>query len=191
MRAFLRVPPLLALAGLVWLAGCAAPKVAPPKVPQPVPPASGATVVPPPVAPATTTAAPWNERLEAVASRLRGSIAGNGVEVSQTTDQRLWVSLPAETAFAPGRSALTPAAGGWLDQVAASLKTLPRAQVQIVGPADPRGGGALAVDRAASARDWMVMRGVPAARMAVSGPAAKPKDATAVPARLEILVGER
>ena len=93
MRAFLRVPPLLALAGLVW--NCAGLLRAEGRAAEGA--AAGAARIgchggSPPVAPATTTAAPWNERLEAVASRLRGSIAGNGVEVSQTTDQRLWVS---------------------------------------------------------------------------------------------------
>ena len=87
---------------------------------------------------------------------------------------------------------VTPAAGAWLDKVAAALRGLPRAELQIVGPTDARGAGgqALAVDRAASARDWMVVRGVAPRRMAVSG--ADPRGrAPAVDGRLHILVGER
>ncbi|MCW5639690.1 MAG: hypothetical protein KIT28_12075, partial [Rubrivivax sp.] len=59
-------------------------------------------------------------------------------------------------------------------------------------PTDARGAGgqALALDRAASARDWMVVRGVAPRRMAVSG--ADPRGrAPAVDGRLHILVGER
>lgn len=157
-------------------------------------PQAPAPVVPPPVGAAPLPAAPsgawvWTPQLESAGARLRASLFGSGADVSQTSDQRLWISLPADDSFAAGRSALTPAAGGWLDKVAATLRTLPRAEVQIVGPPDRRGGAALALDRAASARDWMVMRGVPARRMAVSGQA--PRGRHPGEGRLEILVGER
>ena len=125
-------------------------------------------------------------------AKLRSALAGSGAEVSQTPDQRLWIALPGEAVFPAGRSAVTPAAGAWLDKIAAALRGLPRAELQIVGPTDARGAGgqALALDRAASARDWMVVRGVAAQRMAVSG--ADPRGrAPAVDGRLHILAGER
>jgi outer membrane protein OmpA-like peptidoglycan-associated protein len=165
------------------LAACALPQSAPPPVPPPV------SAAPLPVAP--TSAWAWSPQLESAGARLRSALWGSGAEVSRTSDQRLWIALPGEASFPAGRSAVSPAAGAWLDQVAASLRSLPRAEVQIVGPADKHGGGqTLAVDRAASARDWMVMRGVAARRMAVSGavPAGR---GTAVDGRLHILVGER
>jgi outer membrane protein OmpA-like peptidoglycan-associated protein len=165
----------------VLLGGCALPKVAPPAVPAPV------SAAPLPASPSGAWV--WSPQIESAGSRLRSALSGSGADVSQTSDQRLWISLPADTAFPAGRSALTPAAGGWLDQVAASLRALPRAEVQIVGPVDAKGGVALAVDRAASARDWMVMRGVPARRMAVSGQA--PRGRNSGEGRLDILVGER
>jgi len=93
---------------------------------------------------------------------------------------------------AKGSSNQSSAAGAWLDQVALALRDVPRAEVQIVGQPDARGAGgtALALDRAASARDWMVMRGVPARRVAVSGQA--PRGAKqAASNRLDILIGER
>lgn len=171
------------LGAALGLGGCALPKVAPPAVPPPV------SAAPLPTAPSGSGAWVWSPQIESAGSRLRSALFGSGADVSQTSDQRLWISLPAETSFAPGRSAVTPVAGAWLDQVAASLRSLPRAEVQIVGPVDAKGGAALAVDRAASARDWMVMRGVPARRMAVSGQA--PRGRNPGEGRLDILVGER
>lgn len=166
------------------LAGCAMPVVAPPPVPPPV------TAAPLPAPASASGAWAWTGGMDAAASRLRISLVGSGVDLVQTTDQRLWLSAPAEDSFAAGRSALTPAAGSWLDRVAAALRDLPNARVQIVGPPDARGGAALALDRAASARDWLVMRGVPARRFAVSAQAPRGKKADA-DSRLDILIGER
>lgn len=155
-----------------------------------------APTVPPPVAAAPLPDAPsgawaWTPDIDAAASRLRVSLLGSGVELSRTSDQRLWLSAPVEDSFAPRRPALTPGAGSWLDRVAAALRELPRAQVQIVGRPDAGGGGAaLALDRAASTRDWLVMRGVPARRFAVSAQAPRGAQASAG-MRLDILIGER
>lgn len=188
-----------AAAVVLVLAGCAAPPpVPPPHVPPPVSaapmpaPPTGAVPAPAGGAPAASGSPwAWSPRMDAAAQRLRDVLSGSGVEVAQTTDQRLWLSLPGAETFPLGRSALTRPAGAWLDQVAAALRTLPQAEVQIVGQPDAtRGGSALAVDRAASARDWMVMRGVPARRVAVSGQAPKGKTAVAEN-RLDILIGER
>ena len=129
--------------------------------------------------------------MDDAAGRLRSALRGSTVDVVQTTDQRLWLSLPGDEAFPAGRSAVTPAARGWLDEVALALRNAPRAEAQIVGAPDAKGGGStLALDRAASARDWMVMRGVAARRVAVS--AQLPRGAKGAAAnRLEILIGER
>ncbi len=174
--------PALALA--LAMAGCALPQRDAPPLPPPV------SAAPLPAASSGTWVA--SPALESAGSRLRGALRGSGAEVSQTRDQRLWIAFPAEAAFPAGRSALTPTAGAALDQVAAALRSLPRAEVQIVGPADPRGAGgaALAVDRAASARDWMVMRGVAARRMTVSGQDPRGLGPTG-DGRLHLLVGER
>jgi outer membrane protein OmpA-like peptidoglycan-associated protein len=169
------------------LSGCAAPPpVAPPSVPPPV------TAAPLPSTPSSTAGWVWSPRMDDAAQRLRGGLTGSGIEIAQTTDQRLWVSLPSAEAFPLGRSALTRPAGAWLDQVAQALRGVPQAEVQIVGQPDARqaGGSALALDRAASARDWMVMRGVPARRVTVSGQTAKSRTPDAE-SRLDILIGER
>lgn len=177
------------------LAGCAAPPpVAPPTTP---------TVTNTPAPPTDAVGAPiratrgyvWSPQMDDTARRLRGNLSG-GASVAQTTDQRLWISLPTAEAFAAGRSALTPSGSAWLDRVALALRENRRAEIQIVGSSDPalRGNAAetLAMDRAASARDWMVARGIAAPRMSVAGVAARA--AAAPPAeggRLDILIGER
>ncbi len=190
-----RLRLVTAAAAALWLAGCATPLVPPPAVPPPT--------VPPPVAPAPlpqgTAPVPvapggwfWSKEMDDAAARLRAALRGSGVDVAQTTDQRLWLSVAVDDAFPAGRSALKAPAGAWLDEVALALRGLPRAEVQIVGQSDAKGGGgvALALDRAASARDWMVMRGVAARRVAVSGKA--PRTAAAGGSnRIDILIGER
>lgn len=191
MTRSLTLRPALAgcgLAAALWLSGCAAP--------APVPPPS----VPPPVsaAPAPAASAPsaggwaWSSRLDAAAQRLRDQLDG-GAEVAQTTDQRLWISLPNAAAFPPGRAAVSKPAGAWLDRVANALRSLPQAEIQIVGQPDGQStNSALALDRAQSARDWMVMRGVPARRVAVSAQTTRGKaKASAESNRLDILIGER
>ncbi len=177
-------PKACTLAIVLALAGCALPQRDAPPLPPPV------SAAPLPTAPGTGWVA--SSALESAGSRLRSALRGSGAEVAQTRDQRLWIAFPADATFPAGRSALTPAAGAALDQVAATLRGLPRAEVQIVGPTDPRGAGgmALAVDRAASARDWLVMRGVAARRMTVSGQDPRGLGPTAE-GRLHLLVGER
>ena len=183
---------LASTAAALWLVGCAAPPVVAPPPPATI----EAPTVAPGSPPARTGAAAyvWSDKLAASAQRLRGGLQGNNVAVSQTTDLRLWVSLPADVAFAAGRAAVKPPATGWLDQVAVALREVPRAEVQIVSDADAAGNDnsarALALERAASARDWLVGRGVAAQRIGVAGRNAR----TPVPAdqrRLDILIGER
>jgi outer membrane protein OmpA-like peptidoglycan-associated protein len=176
---------------VLLLAGCAMPVVAPPAVPAPVPPAQQATPAPAPLTPPAAAGAwTWSPEMDSAAARLRSALGGD-VDVVQTTDQRLWLSLPGDETFPAGRSAVTPAGRAWLDEVALALRNVPRAEAQIVGAPDAkRGGASLALDRAASARDWMVARGVAARRVAVSGQAPK-SGKTVLPNRLEILIGER
>lgn len=178
------LPQASTLACALALAGCALPQREAPALPPPV------SAAPLPAA----AGGSWvsSAALESAGSRLRGVLRGSGAEVSQTRDQRLWIAFPADTTFPSGRSALTPAAGASLDQVASVLRGLPRTEVQIVGPTDPRGAGgpALAVDRAASARDWLVMRGVAPRRMTLSGQDLRGPGAAA-DGRLHLLVGER
>ena len=188
MRVVRLFSSLLFLASAAWLIGCSSPKPAPQATPAGVWPQEGGR--PGPVRDGSVYA--WSPKMGGTSQRLRGALFGSGVDVSQTTDQRLWLSLPVEAVFPKGRSAVVPGTAGNLDKVAQALRDNSRAQVQIVGDADPGASGqaALALDRAASARDWIVSRGVPASRIVVASRNARPATATET-RRLDILIGER
>ena len=183
---------------VLWLGACStpAPKPAPRATPYVVQDAAA-----PPAAPASAgTARPtngiyaWSPAMDDTSQRLQGALRGSDVALSQTTDQRLWLSLPIDAAFAKGRSAVKPGAAASLDQVALVLRSNARAQVQIVGDPDTlaagAGGSALALDRAASARDWIVARGIVASRIMVASRTARTGPPADAP-RLDILIGER
>lgn len=182
----------IALACMVWLCGCASPPV-----PVVEPPAAVALEQPTAAvaAPRPASAFSWSHHMAAAASKLRDELSGAGVAVTQATDQRLWVSLPSETVFAPGRSAVKPPATAWLDRIALTLREQPRAEAQILGEPDPRSrddaaSRMLALDRAASARDWMVARGISAQRVSVAGRRTASQGPAEQP-RLDIFIGER
>ena len=132
--------------------------------------------------------------MDDTSQRLRTALQGSDVTITQTTDQRIWLSLPVEAAFPKGRSAVTTGAAASLDQIALALRSNARAQIQIVSDADAKDTGptseALALDRAASARDWIVGRGILASRVVVARRDARPP-AQPDAHRLDILIGER
>lgn len=179
---------LVALTTAAWLVGCSSPKPAPQATPAGVWPQEGGR--PGPVRDGSAYA--WTPKMDDTSQRLRSALFGSGADVSQTTDQRLWLSLPVDAVFSKGRSAVAPSGGGNLDKVAQALRDNSRAQVQIVGDADPgaSANAALALDRAASARDWIVSRGVPASRIVVASRNTRPGPA-GDSRRLDILIGER
>ena len=199
MRAMLRPVsssthrPLARLgAAVLWLGGCASTPVPvvepPPAVPVERPTASVG-------APRPHSAYVWSERLANAARKLRDELQPAGVNVAQSADQRLWLSLPSDVVFATGRSAVKAPATPWLDRIAAVLREQPKAEVQILGEPDPRSrddtaSRVLALDRAASARDWIVARGVSAQRVSVAGRRAG-NPAASDDRRLDIFVGER
>ena len=168
-----RPTPLLWGAVLAALAACSTPPVAPlpaPEIPLERP---TATIDAPPAAPAIS-AYVWSDAMATVARKLRVELPSDVANIVRSVDQRVWISFPAEAVFAAGRSALLPRATPWLDRIASLARELPQTELQILGQADPnsrdaRTANAQALDRAASARDWMVARGVAARRIAVAG----------------------
>jgi outer membrane protein OmpA-like peptidoglycan-associated protein len=150
-------------------------------------------------APATGFA--WSPAMASSFDKLGTALRGSGATVAKTTDQRLWITLPGDLAFEPNRSALKPEARALLDKVVVSLRGLDTAQFRVVGHTDAKGSpaanDALSLDRAASTRDWLVARGMPAPRIAVAGrgsrePVAGNDDEAdrARNRRVEILVGD-
>lgn len=179
---------------LILFGACSAPPVAPPdplpKVPMAQPSATpGASSTP------AASAYLWTEAMAVVARKLRVELPSGIAHITLSDDQRVWLSFPADALFAPGRSALLPSATPWLDRIAMRLRELPRAELQIVGEPDSnsrdaRAADAQALDRAASARDWMVARGIAARRIAIAaGPLPAPP--AREPRRIVILIGER
>jgi outer membrane protein OmpA-like peptidoglycan-associated protein len=177
---------------LALVAGCATPPVPVVEVPLPVPLERPIASVP---APRANSVFVWSDRLATAARKLRDDLQPAGVAVAQSADQRLWVSIPSEAVFAAGRSAVKSPAAPWLDRIAMTLREQPRAEVEILGEPDARSrddvaSRVLALDRAASARDWIVARGVSAQRVSVAG-RRQVNQAPAEDRRLDIFVGER
>jgi outer membrane protein OmpA-like peptidoglycan-associated protein len=123
-------------------------------------------------------------QLEEMAHAMDEDLRGTPVEVSRTEPNVLRVAVPANYCFDAGRSAVKQPLAAVLDRVAAQLKLKATLQVVVVGPSDAGDNNALrALDRAAAARDYLIARGVPAARFAVLNQAS--------PAGLEIRVAAR
>lgn len=184
-----RWPVVVVVTGLF---GCASPPVPVAAPPAAVPLERPTATV---TAPRSHSAFVWSDRLATAARKLRDDLQAPGVNVAQSPDQRLWISLPADALFAAGRSAVKPPATPWLDRIALTLREQPRAEVQILGEPDSQSrddvaSRVLALDRAASARDWIVARGVSAQRVSVAGRRTSAQ-APADERRLDIFVGER
>lgn len=186
---------------LLWLAACTAPPLAPPgpapiAMPESAHAAPGTAPASPAAAAAPSSAYLWSDPLAAVARKLRSELPADRASVTQSPDQRVWISLPVDAMFPGGRSGLLPQATPWLDKIAAAARDMPRSELQVLGDGDLQGretraSAALALDRAASARDWMVARGVAARRIAVGARAAAPGSPARDTQRLDILIGER
>ncbi len=194
-------PASLGVAVLALLSACAS---APPKVvPAPAPAVAVPGSAPGPVygdsKPGTRA---WSPQMEEAESQLRSALQGSGATVSKTTDERIWITLPGDLAFEPNRVKLKPVATGLLDKIVVALRGFPTADLRIVGHTDSKGAvaanDALSLDRAASARDWLVARGMSPVRFAVAGrgsrdPLASNDDEAgrASNRRVEILIGEK
>lgn len=114
--------------------------------------------------------------------RLRSQLAGTPVAIDVDRDGRLHLEVPLRHSFDPGRSAVKPPLAAVLERMAAGLKPQ-TTLLRVSAPTDPRGSELLAIDRAASVRDYLVARGVAVARFAA--PARGDRDA------VEIVVSER
>jgi outer membrane protein OmpA-like peptidoglycan-associated protein len=193
----LALPAAVAAALLV---ACGAPPVKPLPAPGPAVPGSA----PGPVydQAASGAARSWSPQMETVEKQLASSLSGTPMVLARTTDERLWLTLPGDVAFEPNRSALKPVATGLLDKVAAVLRGQPQLELRIVGHTDSKGSAAgndaLSLDRAASARDWLVARGLSPVKIGVAGrgsrdPVGSNDDEAgrAANRRVEILIGER
>ena len=152
--------PAIPVLALVLLAGCAtrAPVSTPPSAPP-----SG-TQVP---APARPPAPP--PTLASEQQRLAALFEGTPVVFTMQDDGSLRVEVPLRYSFDAGSSTVKPPLAAVLDRLATSQRRA-SSRVLVVAPGDKRGKGiTLGNDRAVSARDYLVGRGIAATRFAVSG----------------------
>ncbi len=115
----------------------------------------------------------WSRQMEEKKRQMEKATAGTGTVVTQTADNQLKLSIPNDISFATGRHDIQPRLVPILDQFAQGLNQQPSMEVRIVGHTDNTGSDAvnnpLSVNRAQSARDHLVSRGVAASRISIDG----------------------
>ena len=115
----------------------------------------------------------WSKNMEEKRQAMEKATAGTGVVVTQTPDNQLKLSIPNDISFDTGRAVIKPNLRPILDQFAQGLSQQQSMEVRIVGHTDSTGSDAinnpLSVNRAQSARDYLVSRGVSTSRIAIDG----------------------
>lgn len=115
----------------------------------------------------------WTKQMQDKKAAMEKATAGTGVAVTQTPDNQLKLNIPSDISFDTGKSEIKANMRPILDQFAQGLGGQPNTEVKIIGHTDSTGTDAinnpLSVNRAASARDYLVSRGVNAARIAIDG----------------------
>lgn len=115
----------------------------------------------------------WSRQMEDKKRQMERATAGTGAVVTQTTDNQLKLSIPNDISFATGKHDIQPRLMPILDQFAQGLNQQPSMEVRIVGHTDNTGTDAinnpLSVNRAQSARDYLVSRGVATQRISIDG----------------------
>lgn len=115
----------------------------------------------------------WSQKMQEQKAAMEQATAGTGVGVTQTADNRLKLDIPADISFDVGRSAIKSNLAGVLNQFANTLNANQVTTVAIVGHTDSTGSDAvnnpLSLDRANSARDYLIARGVAVNRFSTEG----------------------
>ncbi len=115
----------------------------------------------------------WSQRMQEQKAAMEQATAGTGVGVTQTADNRLKLDIPSDISFDVGRSAVKSNFAGVLNQFATTLNSNPSTLITIVGHTDNTGSDAinnpLSLDRAHSARDYLIARGVAVSRFTTEG----------------------
>jgi outer membrane protein OmpA-like peptidoglycan-associated protein len=119
----------------------------------------------------------WSRHMEQQRQAMEQATRGTGVQVSQTSDNRLKLDIPSDVSFDTNRSDIKSNFRPILDRFAQTLNENPATNVTIIGHTDNTGGDAinqpLSLDRAAHTRDYLTARGVNPARVTVEGRAAR------------------
>lgn len=143
----------------------------------------------------------WSQRMEQQKQQMEQATRGTGIDVVKTADNRLKVNIPSDAGFDSGRADIKSNLAPVLDSFANGLRQNPNARVTIIGHTDSTGSDSinnpLSVNRAASTRDYVVARGVPAGVFAIDGRGSREPVASndslagrAMNRRVEIFVAE-
>ena len=143
----------------------------------------------------------WSKNMQAQKQEMEQATKGTGIEVSRTADNQLKLEIPSDVSFDVGKADIKPKMRPVLDKFAQSLNTYPGTTVHIVGHTDSTGSDAinnpLSVDRAASAREYIVQHGVEGRRVSIDGRGSREPIADngtakgrAMNRRVDIFVGE-
>ena len=115
----------------------------------------------------------WSTRMENQKRTMEQATQGTGVQVTQTSDNRLKLEIPSDISFDTNRSDIKGNFRPVLDRFATTLNEQPGTVVTIVGHTDNTGSSAindpLSVDRAAHTRDYLTSRGASPQRFTVEG----------------------
>ena len=115
----------------------------------------------------------WSTQMAQKKAAMEQATAGTGVAVTQTADNQLKLNIPSDISFDTGQYAIKPNLRPILDQFAQGLSGQPNTEIRIIGHTDITGTDAinnpLSINRAASARDYLVARGVDSRRIQIDG----------------------
>ena len=115
----------------------------------------------------------WSNQMAQKKAAMEQATAGTGVAVTQTADNQLKLNIPSDISFDTNRADIKPNMRPILDQFAQGLSAQPNTEVRIIGHTDSTGSDAinnpLSVNRAASARDYLVARGVQSRQIQIDG----------------------
>ena len=115
----------------------------------------------------------WSNQMAQKKAAMEQATAGTGVDVTQTADNQLKLNIPSDISFDTGQYAIKSNLRPILDQFAQGLSNQPNTEIRIIGHTDTTGSDAvnnpLSVNRADSARDYLVGRGVDSRRIQING----------------------
>ncbi|WPC67100.1 OmpA family protein [Rhodoferax ferrireducens] len=115
----------------------------------------------------------WSTQMAKKKADMERATAGTGVDVMQTADNQLKLNIPSDISFDINRFDIKPNMRPILDQFAQGLSSQPNTEIRIIGHTDSTGSDSindpLSVNRAASARDYLVARGVDGRRVQING----------------------
>ena len=115
----------------------------------------------------------WSHQMAQKKAAMEQATAGTGVAVTQTPDNQLKLNIPSDISFDTNRSDIKSNMRPILDQFAQGLSSQPNTEVRIIGHTDNTGSDAinnpLSVNRAASARNYLVSRGVNPRQIQIDG----------------------